>query len=78
MNLITHIEKLEARLETLAPNEKLTNPILFRRDEKGVKYYHIKRDGEWSWVTREECNEYLEQFKDRKGMIIFMPQKNAE
>ena len=78
MNIISRIEKIEASLAEIAPNEEPTSPILFRRDENGGVYYHIKKNGKWYWITREECDKYLESFQNINGMIIFMPQKNSE
>ena len=61
MNLTTRIEKLEAKLEEIIPKEDQVNyPIQYKRDERGVEYYHLKRDGEWSWVIKEELDIFLE------------------
>jgi len=78
MNLTTRIEKLEAKLEEIIPKEDQVNyPIQYKRDERGVEYYHLRRDGEWSWVIKEELDKFLAKFQER-GMLIFVPEQNKE
>ncbi len=79
MSLATRIEKLEARMEEIAPREDQINYVIqYKRDERGVKYYHIRKDGEWSWVIKQELDKFLAKFQDNRGMLIFAPERNKE
>ena len=76
MNLTTRIEKLEAKMEEISPSkERLDYVIMFRKDEQGIEQFHIRREGEWSWVIKEELDIFLEQFRDGNGVIIFLPEE---
>ncbi|OGC59848.1 hypothetical protein A3A70_03030 [candidate division WWE3 bacterium RIFCSPLOWO2_01_FULL_42_11] len=79
MSLTTRIEKLEARIEEIAPKEDQINYVIqYKRDESGAEHYHIRRDGDWCWVIKEELDKFLAKFQDNRGMLIFVPEWNKE
>lgn len=77
MSLLTRIEKLEAKLNEIASEtDDIDYVVLFRREEDGTEYCQIRKDGNMIWVTHDEYDKHMEQFKDKiKGTIIFMPLK---
>ncbi len=75
MNLVSRIEKLEARLDSLGiGTDRIDYPILFEDDENGIRFYKLRSDGNWVWVNEEELNKYIARLKDETpGPLIFLP-----
>ncbi len=79
MNLIKRIEKIEARLEEIAPSgERIDYPIQYKRDEFGVELYRIRKNTNWLWASRKELDEHISKYGRGDGILIFVPQRNAE